>query len=223
MKRIFILTVLITFLEVWAFVVFRSHPLTRPEWFPTLLLSIQLLMGLGGIYSARWLLRDSPIAKLEAPFSDWTKLWLWCGPLGGLLLVVACLLGQLATENTNTILAGLVVTAHIAGGAVLWTVALPWAVADLYNDEAAGFRERLLMQLGIASHVIGFSVYFGFFPGREVPPLSVLGAVYFFGFNLYYIMLVSIGWNTIFRWWKPEDRFEDGEDEDPNEDQPLLR
>jgi hypothetical protein len=155
------------------------------------------------VYAARWLLRRSPVARLEGPRRDWTKLWLWCGPIGGLLLVMACVLGKLAVDASGSLLPGLVIAAHIAAGAVVWTLALPWAVSDLFSDESTGFRERLLMQLGIAAHVIGFAVYIGFFPGREVPPLTILGAVFVFGFNLYYIMAVSVTWSIIFGFWQP--------------------
>lgn len=204
MKKVYTLGLVVLILELWAYSVFRGHPLMRPEWFGTLLLVIQLLMSLGGIYAARWLLRRSPAARLEGPRRDWTRLWLWCGPVGGVLLVAACLLGKLAVESSGTLLPGLVIAAHIAAGAVVWTVALPWAVSDLLSDETTGFRERLLMQLGIAAHVIGFAVYLGFFPGRNVSPLSLLGAVFVFGFNLYYIMLVAVSWSVLFRFWKPE-------------------
>ncbi len=204
MKRVYTLGLLLLALEVWAYNFFRDHPLVRPEWFSTLLLVIQLLMCVGGIYAAKWLLRRSPIARLEAPMRDWTKLWLWCGPLGGLLLAKACVIGKFVADGEGTLLPGLIVVAHAAAGAVVWTAALPWAVSDLFSDELTGFRERLLMQLGIASHIIGFAVYIGFFPGREIPPLSILAAVVVFGFNLYYIMAVSIGWSVIFRFWKPQ-------------------
>lgn len=204
MKRVYALGLVLLALEFWAYTVFRGHPLVRPEWFSSLLLVIQLLMCVGGIYAARWLLRRSPVARLDGPQRDWTKLWLWCGPVGGLLLVKACVLGKLAVDLTGTLLPGLVIVAHIAAGAVIWTVALPWAVSDLFADETTGFRERLLMQLGIAAHVIGFAVYIGFFPGREVPPVTLLAAVFIFGFNLYYIMSVAVAWSFIFLVWKPK-------------------
>lgn len=204
MKKVYTLGLAVLILEFWAYSVFRGHPLVRPEWFGTLLLVIQLLMSVGGIYAARWMLRRSPIAWLEGPRRDWTKLWLWCGPVGGVLLVKACLLGKLAVIASGTLLPGLVIAAHIAAGAVVWTVALPWAVSDLLSDETTGFRERLLMQLGIAAHVVGFAVYLGYFPGRAVSPLSLLGAVFIFGFNLYYIMSVAVSWSVLFRFWRPE-------------------
>ena len=204
MKRVYTLGLLLLALEVWAYTFFRDHPLVRPDWFSTLLLVIQLLMCVGGIYAAKWLLRRSPIARLEAPMRDWTKLWLWCGPIGGLLLAKACVIGKFVADGSGTLLPGLIVVAHIAAGAVVWTAALPWAASDLFADEMTGFRERLLMQLGIASHIIGFAVYIGFFPGREIPPLTILAAVVIFGFNLYYIMAVAVGWSFVFRFWKPE-------------------
>jgi hypothetical protein len=203
MKRVYTVGLIVLALELWAYSVFREHPLVRPEWFGTLLLVIQLLMSLGGIYGARWLLRHSPIAKLEGPRRDWTRLWLWCGPIGGVLLVKACILGKLAADASGALFPGLVIAAHIAAGAVVWTVALPWAVSDLFADETTGFRERLLMQLGIAAHVIGFAVYIGFFPGRDVSPLTLVAAVFVFGFNLYYIMNVAIVWSFIFKFWEP--------------------
>lgn len=195
--------VFITVLELWALYIFRGHPLVRPDWFATLLVAIQLLMGLCGVYACRWLLRSSPIARLEGPQRDWTKLWLWCGPLGGVLLAAFCVLGKLMAAYTNSTIIGWLVTAHVAGGAVVWAIGLPWAVSDLFSDPTTGFRERLLMQLGIASHVLGFAVYFGFFPGRDMKPISLLAAVYFFGSILYYLISITVTWSVLFKFWKP--------------------
>lgn len=203
MKKVVSMFVVITILELWALYLFRGHPLVRPEWFGTLLLIIQLMMGLGGVYACRWLLRSSPVARLEGPQSDWTKLWLWCGPLGGILLSIFCVLGKVVAAYTHSTIVGWMVTAHIAGGAVVWVAGLPWAVSDLFDDSTTGFRERLLMQLGIASHVLGFAVYFGFFPGRDMKPVSLLAAVYFFGSILYYLISVTVTWNVIFKFWRP--------------------
>ena len=203
MKKVLTTLFIITVLELWALFIFRSHPLLQPEWFSTLILMIQLTMGLGGIYACRWLLRSSPIAKLEGPERDWTKLWLWCGPMGGLLLVLASVLGKLFACYFNSVLIGWIVTAHIAGGAVVWVVGLPWAVSDLFNDPSTGFRERLLMQVGLASHILGLAVYFVFFPGKELQPISLLVAVYFFGSILYYLISVAVGWNILFQCWQP--------------------
>ena len=203
MKRVVILLGAITILELWALYVFRGHPLVRPEWFGTLLLVIQLLMGLCGIRASRWLLRRSPVAGLEGPQRDWTKLWLWCGPPGGILLIKFCLLGKLAAVYFNSLLIGWLVTAHMAGGAVVWSIAMPWAISDLLSDPDTGFRERILMQVGIASHVVGLAVYLGYFPGADLKPVSLLAAVYFFGAILYYIAAVMVQWAFIFQFWKP--------------------
>ena len=203
MKKILATLLTITVLEIWALSVFRGHPLVRPEWFPSLLLVIQLLMGLGGVYASRWLLRYSPVSKLEGPSSDWTKLWLWCGPVGGFLLIKACLLGKIVAAYFSSSIIGWAVAAHIAGGAVIWAVSLPWAVSDLLRDHRAGFRERLLMQAGIASHILGFAVYIGYFPGPDLNPISLLAAVYFFGAVLYYIMAVAVQWAILFKFWRP--------------------
>ena len=54
MKKVISTFAVVTILELWALYIFRSHPLVKPEWFNTLLLVIQLLMGLGGIYACRW-------------------------------------------------------------------------------------------------------------------------------------------------------------------------
>ena len=203
MKRVLALLGTITILELWALYIFRTHPLIRPEWFGTLLLVIQLLMGLGGIRACRWLLRRSPVSRLESPKRDWTKLWLWCGPVGGLLMVVACVFGKLVAGYFNSLLIGWLATAHIAGGAVVWAAALPWALSDLFDDPTTGFRERLLMQVGIASHILGFAVYLGFFPGADLKPISLLAAVYFFGSILYYLIAVSVSWAFLFQFWQP--------------------
>lgn len=221
MKRVYALGLLVLTLELWAYSVFRSHPLVRPDWFSSLLLVIQLLMCLTGIYAARWLLRKSPVAALDGPRRDWTKLWLWCGPVGGVSLVLACLLGKLATLSSGTLLAGLVVVAHLAAGAVVWTVALPWAVSDLLQDPNADSRERWLMQLGIVAQVAGFAAYFGFFPGRDVSPLSLVAVVFVFGFHLYYISVAAIVWSLIFRFWQPQPRSQEEVDSDRELDELL--
>lgn len=203
MKRVVTSLTIITLLEIWALFVFRGHPLVRPEWYSTLLLAIQLLMGVGGVHACRWLLRQSALSKLSGPSRDWTKLWLWCGPVGGILLVLACLTGKLFSGYFNSLLIGWLVTAHIAGGAVVWVVALPWAISDLFRDQSIGFRERVLMQVGIAAHVFGLATYFGFFPGKDLQPVSILAAVYFFGSILYYLIAVAVSWGVIFKFWQP--------------------
>lgn len=204
MKRVYFLGGLLLALEIWAFSLIRSHPLVRPEWFTTLLLAIELTMVVGGLYGARWLVHQSPLVHLESPRQDWTKLWLWCGPMGGVLLALACVLGKLITDYTGTLILGVAVAAHLAAGAVLWVLTLPWAASDLFNDPNSGIRERWLMQLGVASHVLGIAVYVGFFPGHEISPLSLLGAAMAFAFNAYYLMAISIAWSIVFRYWYPQ-------------------
>lgn len=202
MKKVVLTLIGITILEIWALIVFRDHPLQLPDWYSTLLLIIQLMMGMGGVFACRWLLRTSPVASLDGPERDWTKLWLWCGPIGGILLVLACLMGKVMAAQFSLRI-GWIVTAHIAGGAVVWIISLPWAVSDLFSDDSTGFRERLLMQVGIASHVLGLAVYLGFFPGPDLKPVSLLAAVYFFGAILYYLIAVSVTWAFLFRFWQP--------------------
>ena len=204
MKRVFGTFLIITILEIWAFKTIRDHPIIWPDWFSTLLLVIQLMMGLGGIFACRWLLRKSPVSRVASPENDWAKLWLWCGPLGGPLLIKACLIGYFVTEYLGSTRPGVIVAGHIAGGAVLWTVALPWVLRILSKEKALTKRDKLMAGLGVLSHGIGIAFYLLFFPGPDVPPVSLLGAVYLFGFNLYYLMMVTLHWGLIFKFWKPE-------------------
>lgn len=203
MSRVFILYVAVTVLEFIAFWVYREHPIIRPDYWNTLLLVAQLGMCWGGVEAARWLLRRSPVAGLPGPTSEWTKLWLWAGPPGGLLLGVACLLGMLADQATSSKLAGPVVVAHLSGGAVLWVIASFWAAPDLLRDPESGHLERMLLNLGISSHILGLIVYFTIYPAQSVPFVSLLVTVFFFYFLLYYVMLTMMCWALVFRVWKP--------------------
>ncbi|MGE0491549.1 MAG: hypothetical protein AB7S38_20225 [Vulcanimicrobiota bacterium] len=203
MLRVFAMFLVVTGLEVFAFWIHREHPIIKPDYWKTLLLFAQLGMSWGGLEACRWLLRRSPVAKLKGPVNDWTKLWLWTGPIGGLLLTKACLLGYLVHQYSESKLAGPLVVGHICGGALLWLVALPWAIQDVLADETIGLREKILLNLGIGSHLIGFVVYFTVYPAQTVPVVSLLSSLFFFYFILYYLMMVQLKWSLIFRFWKP--------------------
>ncbi len=203
MVRIVFVFLVVTVVELFAFWIHREHPMVKPDYWKAVLLTAQLGMSWGGVEACRWLLRRSPVAQLKGPENDWTKLWVWTGPVGGLLLVKACLLGYLADTYADSRLAGPIIVGHICGGALLWLLCLPWAMPDLLNDPEITIRERLLLNFGIASHLLGFVVYFTVYPGQSVPLVSLLSSLFFFYLLLYYLMLCMIKWAVIFRFWKP--------------------
>lgn len=203
MKRVFFVFILVTIIELVAYWVHMEHPLVRPHYWNTLLLVGQFGMIYGGIEASRWLMRKSPLARLKAPVNDWTKLWLWVGPVGGVLLTIACIKGYFVDQIATGRLPALLIVAHVAGGALLWAIAAPFAIKDLYADSEAGFRERVLCHTGIATHVVGFCVYFLVFPAQTIPPATILIAAFFFYFVLYYVMLSIIWLWIMLRFWQP--------------------
>ncbi|MBI3928923.1 MAG: hypothetical protein HY319_25500 [Armatimonadetes bacterium] len=214
MKRVALLFLFVTALEWVAFRIHRNHPLVWPEYFSTVLLVIALVTCWAGIEAARWLLRTSPAARMPGPISDWTRLWVWIGPVGGALLCLGCLLGSLANKISPSHLAGFLVVGHFSGGALAWVAALPWAAPDLYRDPDAGYVEKTLLNLGLFTHALGFLTFFLVYPGTH-PEFSIgwlLASAYFFNFILYYLMVSVLCWAAIFRFWRPvvEDDIEPG-------------
>lgn len=201
MLRIIVLFFVITALELYAFISYRNHPIVQPGWFKHLLSLIQFAMCWGGIEAARWLLRKSPIARRGAG-NDWTRLWLWLGPPGGLLLVLACLLGYGATLITPGRIAGLVVVAHAAAGALSWLIAAPWVLKEIFG--AASKLEKGILFLGLFTHLSGLAVYYSFYPGERLNPLSILGSLFFYYFIAYHVMLCCLILAGVFQFWQPQ-------------------
>ncbi|GMU57166.1 MAG: hypothetical protein AMXMBFR33_63120 [Candidatus Xenobia bacterium] len=201
MLRIVILFGVITLLEVYAFISYRNHPIVQPGWFSYLLSLIKLAMCWGGIEAARWLLRKSPIARRGAG-NDWTRLWLWLGPPGGLLMCLACLLGWLAATLTPGRLAGPLVVAHAAAGALSWLIAAPWVLKEIFGSTSR--TEKVVLWLGLLTHLSGMALYIWVYPGKALSPLSILGSLLFYYFILYHIMLSCLLLAGLFKVWKPQ-------------------
>lgn len=200
MLRIIWLFIVITVLEFYAFVSYRNHPIVQPAWFGHLLGAIKLAMCWGGIEAARWLLRQSPIAR-KGGGNDWTRLWLWLGPPGGLLLVLACLLGWLVSFFTPGRLAGPLVVAHAAAGALSWLIAAPWVLKEIFG--AASRLEKGVLFTGLLSHLAGLAVYYTIYPGERLNPFSILGSLFFYYFIAYHVMLCCLMLALLFKVWHP--------------------
>lgn len=201
MKRVFIVLTLCLIAEYFAFQMHTNHPLIRPPYFHTLLLCIQMGMCWAGVESARWLLRRSPIAGDEGVQSDWSRLWLWVGPPGGLLLTLACFLGSWVASLSDSRLAGPLVVAHICGGALAWLVAGFWTLPEALSDPDITAKERMLAMAGIATHALGFLAYFIYYPATTVPFVALLGSALFFFFLLFYLGMTCLTWAVIFQIW----------------------
>ncbi len=200
MLRIIWLFIVITAMELYAFFAYRSHPIVQPAWFGHLLGAIKLAMCWGGIEAARWLLRQSPIAKRGAG-NDWTRLWLWLGPPSGILLVLACLLGYLATLVTPGRLVGPLIVAHAAAGALSWLIAAPWVLKEIFGSTSR--LEKGVLFAGLLTHLTGLAVYYTFYPGERLNPLSILGSLFFYYFIAYHVMLSCLMLAGLFKFWQP--------------------
>lgn len=201
MIRIIFLFLLITALEFYAFIAYRNHPIVQPTWFGHLLTIIQIAMCWGGIEAARWLLRKSPIARKGAG-NDWTRLWLWIGPPSGLLLILACLLGWLVTQFTPGRLAGPLVVAHAAAGALSWLIAAPWVLKEIFGSTSR--LEKGILFIGLFTHLSGLAVYYAFYPGERLNPFSILGSLFFYYFIAYHVMLCCLILAGVFQVWQPQ-------------------
>ncbi|MEW6278363.1 MAG: hypothetical protein AB1758_07070 [Candidatus Eremiobacterota bacterium] len=203
MVRLAYLFVFITLCELVAFAAYRNHPLAQPGWFGPLLDAIKVAMCWGGVEGARWLLRKSPIARKGAG-NDWSRLWLWVGPPSGLLLALACVLGWCVAQVQVGRLAGPLVVAHAAAGALSWLIAAPWVVGDLFRQTTSACVERRVLYLGIFFHLCGLTLYAWLYPARTMPPLALVGSLMFYYFILYHLMVSVLLLGGLFRLWKPE-------------------
>lgn len=197
----------ITLLEVLVGLSLGQAPSQRPGWYDGALSAIAILMCVGGVESARWLLRRSPAATAPGPASDWTRLWLWTGVPGGLFLVLGLLLcwalsGVLAPK------AGLLLLGHFVTGALIWMGAAFWAVPDMRKASPASPLPGQLMAGGLGLHALGTALYLWGFPALLRGPWKVdLGLLFsmisHYYFIFYYVLVAGLAWGLVFRAWQP--------------------
>ncbi len=196
-------------LEVWAFKIFRDHPLDRPPSFGILTILVQALMTWAGVEAARWLLRRSAVSKARGPYEDHVRLWVWTGPFGGLWLGAACLVGAWLAETIYGPLAGFVVVAHFSGGALLWVLASAWVLPALMADPDTTMRDWLMAITGFMSHVLGFAAYALVFPAmrtpfpRMHPALFLVGSGLIFCYLAFYVYACVLTWTPLLALRKP--------------------
>jgi hypothetical protein len=205
---------LILGLEVWAFLIYRDHPLGgRPPHFHVLTLLVQFLMVWTGVESARWLLRSSAASRASGPFSDLTRLWVWLGPFGGLFLGLACLGGHALSQTQYGVLSGFLLVAHFSGGALLWCLGSAWTIPAVFADSDVGWRDRGLALAGMLSHTLGFAAYALIFPAERTPlrgavhpALYLILSSLIFCYLTFYVYANVVTWSAIFRVWRPRER-----------------
>ncbi|MBT9586843.1 hypothetical protein IV102_26095 [bacterium] len=204
MKRLVLTFILVTMAEIYAFWVFRSHPISRPDYFPALLTVIQFFMSYGGIESARWLLRKSPVARTPGPDSDWTRLWIWLGLPGGLLMVATSGLAWLASTQTTSWLSPAILLGHAAGGGILWLCASLEMLPSLARIQTAARRlNGNLALMGLFTHLLGLYFYAKVYPAGQLKVGLFIVAVLLTYFVFYYVWAACMFWAIIFRFWTP--------------------
>ncbi len=204
MKRLVFLFIAVTLAELFAFQVFRDHPIRRPAYFSGLLTCIQFLMCYGGIESARWLLRRSPAAEAAGPESDWARLWLWLGPPGGVLMVLSSLAAWIASNQSPSWVGPAILLAHAAGGGIVWLLASLEMLPKLAQVSASSRRLcGLLAASGLLSHLLGIYFYAKFYPAGQLQVGLFVIATLLFYFVFYYIWAACLCWSVLFRFWKP--------------------
>lgn len=204
MKRLILTFIAVTLAEFYAFHVFRSHPISRPAYFPALLTAIQFWMSYGGIESARWLLRKSPASRAPGPASDWTRLWLWVGPPGGALMVATSLLAWWASGQGSSWIPPAILLAHAAGGGLLWLCASLEMLPNLARIHPASrsFCGGLALA-GLLTHLCGLYFYAKIYPAGELQVGLFVLAILLTYFVFYYIWAAIMFWMVIFRFWTP--------------------
>jgi hypothetical protein len=203
-KRLILTFILVTVAEFYAFHVFRSHPISRPAYFPALLTAIQFWMSYGGIESARWLLRKSPASRAPGPTSDWTRLWLWVGPPGGVLMVLTSLVAWYASSQNASWIPPAILLAHAAGGGLLWLCASLEMLPNLARIHPASrsFCGTLALT-GLLTHLTGLYFYAKIYPAGQLQVGLFVLAILLTYFVFYYIWAAIMVWMLIFRFWTP--------------------
>jgi len=159
---------------------------------------------LGGIESARWLLRRSPAAEAAGPESDWARLWLWLGPPGGVLMVLSSLAAWIASNQSPSWVGPAILLAHAAGGGIVWLLASLEMLPKLAQVSASSRRLcGLLAASGLLSHLLGIYFYAKFYPAGQLQVGLFVIATLLFYFVFYYIWAACLCWSVLFRFWKP--------------------
>lgn len=200
---------LITILEVWLASSLALPAGERPGLHEALSGLTVFLMCVGGVESARWLLRRSPAARAAGPESDWVRLWLWLGgPLGlglvGVLGLSWAISGWLSPK------VDLLLMGHFVPGALLWLGGALWAVPELVRGrELARPLTRRLVALGACTHGLGLALYLWVHPGLLRGPwkvdvgvlVTLLGQ---YQFLFYAVLAGGLAWGLVFRlFWEP--------------------
>lgn len=211
MKRLVIAFILVTLAEFYAFHIFRNHPISLPDRFWALVTVIQFFMSYGGIESARWLLRKSPVAQAPGPDSDWTRLWIWVGAPGGLLMVASSALAMWVAHSTGSPRLAVLVLGHIAGGAILWLCLSVEMLPNLARIHPTARRlNGNLALLGLFTHLCGLYAYAKLYPAGELQVGLLFAGVLLTYFVFYYVWAACLCWAVVFRFWKPPMASEDG-------------
>lgn len=168
----------------------------RPGWFGIAMTFAGLLMCVGGVESARWLLRESPAAKVDANIGDWSKLWLWLGIPCGLLLTWVMLASWLVSGYLSP-QADFLLQAHAIPGAALWFACSFWGVRGVWKGSASGSVSRRLMSLAFLTNLLALgTVWVAYAPIWEcawktiAAQFVMMGTYYCLIFNE--IMLASV-------------------------------
>lgn len=212
MKRLVIAFILVTLAELYAFNMFRNHPISLPDGFWPLVTVIQFFMSYGGIESARWLLRKSPVARAPGPDSDWTRLWIWLGAPGGLLMVVSSVAALLVSQTTTSLLPPTLVLGHVAGGGILWLCLSVEMLPGLarVHPRARSLNGQLALA-GLFTHLCGLYCYAKLYPAGQLQVGLLFAGVLLTYFVFYYVWAACLCWAVVFRFWKPPvDASEDG-------------
>ncbi len=207
MFRMLVVFCALTVLEVLVAKALGLPPSARPGWYTTAQSAAALLMCVGGVEAARWLLRRSPAAAAAGPRSDWTRLWMWTGVPGGGFLV----LGLLLTWGLSPFLGpktSLLLMGHFVTGAMVWLGVAFWPLKDLLANPLPSPLPRRLMLAGLGLHGLGVAVYCWVYPALLRGPWKVdLGLLFslvsHYYFVFYYILLAGLTWGVAFRWWTP--------------------
>lgn len=176
-------------------------PDMRPGWYGFVITLVALAMCWGGVEAARWMLRESPIAKLRKPQSDWARLWLWSGVPSGVLmlfwLVVSSMLKGLLSPQVMIMFIGIAIM-----GPMLWILATPWIVRDVVGMGRLPASTVLLLSGGLVLHALGAAFAYWFFPhfsGMSLrlvwSLLSSLASCY--GLAFFHLLLIGCVWSAV--------------------------
>ncbi len=207
MLRMLVVFCALTVLEVLVAGTVGQAPSARPFWYATAQSTAALLMCVGGVEAARWLLRRSPAVSAPGPRSDWSRLWLWTGVPGGLFLVVGLLLTWAVAPYLGP-KASLLLMGHFVTGAMVWLAVSFWPIRDVLTSPSPEPLPRLLMLTGLGLHGLGVILYCWVYPALLRGPWKVdLGLLFslvsHYYFVFYYILLAGLAWSVAFRWWTP--------------------